>query len=161
MSESYRGFYDLTEDIIKRLKDAGCSVVTFGDTPDYIRSQKNVVTPGAHISPVGFSTNDINTVQLEVFVYDLTTLIKLDIEQSANPIYGENNTVDNLDTCMGIIDRFMRQIQKRTVQLDTGGYYRVQSSPQWSSVYETGNVRLSGWIGTINFSLQNYTSACE
>ena len=49
MSDQYRGFYDITEDIIERLKVAGCSVVTFGDTPDYMRSQKNPVTPGAHI----------------------------------------------------------------------------------------------------------------
>ena len=160
MSEKYRGFYDLTEDLIARLKTAGCAVVTFGDVPDYMRSAKNPVTPGGHISPMGFSTGDINLVQLEIFVYDLTTLVKLDVEQSANPIYGDNNTIDNLDTCMSVIDAFMRPIQDRTVQIEEGGYYRVQNSPQWNSVYENGDIRISGWIGTVTFSLHNYTSSC-
>ena len=160
MSESYRGFYDITEDIIARLKDAGCSVVTFGDTPDYMANQKNPVTPGCHISPIGFSTGDVNTVQLSLWVYDMTTMVKLDREQSANPIYGDKNTVDNLDTTMSIIDRFIRQIQARTVDMGNGGYYKLTTSPQWSAEYEEGNVRVSGWIGTLNINMQNYTSSC-
>ena len=160
MSEIYRGFYDLTENIIARLKTAGCAVVTFGDTPDYMRSQKSPVTPGAHIAPVGFSTNEVNVVQLEIFVYDITTMIKLDQEQSADPIYGDQNTIDNLDTCMSVIDSFMRPIQDRTIDMGDGGYYKVAASPQWSAVQEEGNVRVSGWIGTINFTMQNYTTSC-
>jgi len=160
MSDQYRGFYDITEDIIARLKGAGCKVVSFGDTPDYARN-KNTVTPGAHVSPVGFSNNDsVNTVQLEVFVYDLLTLQKLADTLNTAPQYGEFNVVDALDTCMSIIDRFVKQILSRTVQINSGGYYRVQGGPQWNAVYEDGNVRLSGWIGTLSITMQNYTSAC-
>ena len=160
MSEQYRGFYDITEDIIKRLKEAGCKVVSFGDTPDYARD-KNTVTPGAHVSPIGFSNSDtVNTVQIEIFCYDLVTLYKLGDQFGGQPQYGENNNVDALDTCMAIIDRFVKQIASRTVQINSGGYYKVDSGTQWNAVYEDGNTRVTGWIGTLNITMQNYTSAC-
>lgn len=160
MSEKYRGFYDITEDIIRRLKSAGCKVVSFGDTPDYA-NEKNTVTPGAHVSPIGFSNNDTtNTVQLEIFCYDLVTLYKLADQLSQEPQYGENNNIDALDTCMSILDRFVKQILSRTIQLDTGGYYRVNGGPQWNAVYEEGNTRVTGWIGTLSITMQNYTSSC-
>lgn len=162
MSEQYRGFYDITEDIIKRLKEAGCAVVTFGDTPDYMKSQKSPVTPGAHVSPVGFSTGDtVNTVNLQIWVYDLLTLFKLNQTQADKAEYGDQNIVDALDTTMAIIDKFMKPILSRTVQINSGGYYRLQSAPQWSAEYEEGNNRVSGWVGTINITMQNYTSACN
>lgn len=155
------GFYEVMDDIIKRLKGAGCKVVTFGDEPDYARD-KNVVTPAAHISPTSFSVTNsrVSVLGFEIFIYGQIAFHN--VKPNNEPKFGEKNTVDILDESMAIGSRFVSPILERTLQVDgtNNGWIKLQGSIPFTPVYQDGNDSIAGVIGTALFTFTAFNSSC-
>lgn len=148
----YQGFYEITEILIEKLKEAGCKEVTIGSTDGYSRKKLNV-TPQAHIAPVSVQiSNNRNsgskTVSLscEVFIFEQITATKLP-ESGAK--YGHRNEIDALDTTLYICDKFLDSLSP-TIKTDSGGFLRISNGVTFNAALDQGIDEVTGMIGTIS-----------
>jgi hypothetical protein len=160
-SQGYIGFYDISKWMVDQLSAAGVKTISIGSRAAYSQD-KNVVTPGAHISPVAMTVNtnrnngtqSVN-LQLEVFIYGVLTHKNMEAEEA---VYGVGNEIDVLDETGYIADRFMRGIGGRTIQIN-GGYVAVEPAVFNAVMYE-GNDDLGGMQGVVNFTVISRNPNC-
>jgi len=154
----YIGIYEVVDDLRRRLKLAGCKVVTFGDGQQY-DLEKFTEVPAAHLTPISIDLDGmIKTVTFDLFVYQLKEHYKA--ENDAVDGYGMENTIDALDETALILDKFVPPIKERTIELGEGGYYRVRVSSNFSAALVEGNSNLTGWQGTLNLTIHGNVSRC-
>lgn len=162
----YKGFYDILEMLVLELKNKGCKVVTFGDSPEYDR-QKNTVTPAAHIAPMSFSVPPFSQAngslpstrrfQFEIFIYGLLSHYK---EGETGSAYGYKNTVDVLDESIWIADRFTTGLSGRTKRLGEKGYVRFVGGVTFTPVLDEGDNGVAGVIGTLDIEFTSAVNLC-
>lgn len=146
-------------EIVERLKAAGALEVTFGDELDYDRA-KMTITPQAHISPMAFNIPNLDSVRIltfEIFIFGLLAHYK---ERAGGQDIGQKNTVDVLDNCVFITDKFISGLRDRTINIGEGGYMKLRGAPSFNMVYEEGNSGVAGLIGTVEFEFTNLMSLC-
>jgi hypothetical protein len=158
----YIGVYEISKYLVETLQSSGALQVSIGSRTAYSRDKK-VITPGAHISPVGMSINTNRNngtttveIQLEVFVYGLLTFRKIEAEEA---VYGTGNEIDVLDECGYIVDRLMRKLGERTIRLENIGYVIAQPGTFQAVIHE-GADDLGGLQGVITFTLLGGSPNC-
>lgn len=149
----YQGFYEITEYLISKLKDAGVLEVSIGSKSQYTDGKLNV-TPSAHIAPIGATMASNNntgsattSLQVEVFIFEQVTGHKQ--LRSELGMYGVKNEVDALDSSMYILDKFIKSIS-RSFRTESGGYIRSANSNTFSAVLDQGADEVTGMLGTLS-----------
>ena len=160
MSLSYTAYYELTEKIQADFEaDEATNLVSFGDFDDYDRG-KDTITPCAHVipNPITIKAQTI-TASFQIFCYDILSQQKLTEEDLVNVPPGFTNSIDALDTTLGILMRVLSKYNGRSIQIqDT--FATMTSEPSFDPVLEEGNSGMCGWIGTVTFEMNTNVAKC-
>ncbi len=160
MAQDYTAYYELIQKIQSDFEsDYATNLVSFGDFDQYDRD-RGTITPCAHIIPNPVTIN-AETVgfTFQIFVYDLLSNQKLTREEQINVPNGRDNTMDALDTTMGILMRVLSKYNGRSIQVGET-FATIAAAPSFDPVLEEGNSGVCGWIGTITFNMNTNAAKC-
>lgn len=147
-------FYKVTKYLRTILENNGdVSTIVFGRTEDKDLYKKSLY-PLAHINPVSAPMNGRTTK----FSFEVAVMDQRDLSSSVetDKFEGNDNLIDNLNTCHSIINYLVSTI---TLQNNVDQIELVSVSDATPILFKENNL-LDGWIITITLEMPNKLSVC-
>jgi len=153
-----KGFYEITT-AIKNYLDTSDHINTVTlKTLEEVDLNKRTIFPLAHIL-VGNANFLDNIIQMEITVscMDIVNLSKLDVKDTNEPFFGNDDKQDILNTMLSVVNGLNLSLKKGTLADDLYYLNGNGSADPFEDSYEN---LLAGWSLTFTVDIPNTQSIC-